>query len=142
MPAKLTPCIGLLVLVAVGCTSAAPPPTGPSISSETDCERLISHNPTAFKDRLFRSEYLYACHLAEAFQHFVSEKQACAQDSDCVFVRGDCRVGGAWVNRRYEDQVTAVRDKVLAAYHVVSACSACGGLGTPTGPTCRHWRCE
>jgi hypothetical protein len=102
MSAKVTQYIGVLLSVATACCAAAPRSTAPSVLSETACETLIARNPEAFADHLFRSDYLYTCRLAEAFDEFVRDRQACTQDTDCVFVAGGCRVAGAWVNRKYE----------------------------------------
>jgi hypothetical protein len=130
------------VALLAACNSAAPGLPGPAGPLSTRCEELVAANAEAFRNPSLQSGDLYGCQLAEAFDQFVQDKDQCAQDGDCVFVPGACRINGASVNRTYEEKVTAVRNRLAAAYYEVSVCSPCGAFGTAAGPTCVGGRCE
>ena len=136
----------LLVGLASACSAAAQPPVVSNQRPMT-CESIVADDPKTFAG-LFRSDFLYTCHLEKAFNEYVALRRGCERDQDCAFVPGECGIHGAPIHRKYLAQVTAVRDLVVTAYHKAAVCSepksalGYGGFATSPRSRCVDNRCE
>jgi hypothetical protein len=125
-----------------GCTPSPTPPRAAAQASADTCVRATKRNQQAFANALFRSEYLYACRLEQAFDDYVKPRRGCSRDDDCTFMAGACGIHRVALNKAFERKVTEIRNRVVAAHDEVVACSACGSGGEPAPPRCVLSQCE
>ena len=74
-----------------------------------------------------------ACRVEEEFRRYVTERQQCSRDSDCVVVRTDCPFGckGIPVSASHADEVIQKQDEIYS--RLESRCvSKCERLVTRT----------
>ena len=129
----------MVVLAATACTSAPSPHTQPVLSSRQSCDQIVATDKAAFTG-VFRSDFLYTCRLGQAFRDYVDARQGCTSNDECTFVSGYCVIPGEWINAKYLQEVTAVRDHLASAARDLVSCTSCGGTGSPPAPQCLRIR--
>lgn len=138
--------ISLAALAYLLACQASPSPANqlqvPRVSSApTPCDDQVA-GFSADADQLFRGDFLYSCRLEQAYRDLVAPRRACSTAADCVLVSGTNVLPGVFINRRYVEHVSTVRDKTSEAEGFVVTKRHCGGVGPKPEADCIDGLCQ